>query len=503
MNVSSRTVVTTEMNQFCALRGHPLLKQSGLQKPPEWKTGHVVFYCSEETCGHNSWVLHFKKSIRGSQDTHHLLNVNFCPGLRNGGEIPFTCPKVGECLDNMGDFHFRYNRYSLLRGSDKKFVQESSGMAVKYVCRDCGHGRIHGLKSGSCSKVEVVAFRNCKDSCGDPELLRKFSMIKKLPGNNDTQLRNWRQFVGEECSLSKSPLLLPSNYSVCKATFEKSENLSVKESDAVERLKKTSTGDVTKKDSKILLAAARREFSAGKKKGGYVYGALYKEIYSGCRIISVRNGQRALLNIATRNGAKTKFYAMDLSDQKSLLQSIQDLGCQLEGQPGNARRRYGNKGEMFILGLNHKKRKWFKLSKKKEVADAATNVAVKAGQFLRNNFCGVFDEMKGMDATKSGTGEVAFGASAATNTVVLTRNLANSAHVDSKDGSRSFCVWAESQPGLAQNPYFILPDVSIENSNGVAFEVFHGFGAIWDARLINHCTSWTSSRSKKKRKSRG
>jgi hypothetical protein len=77
-------------------------------------------------------------------------------------------------------------------------------------------------------------------------------------------------------------------------------------------------------------------------------------------------------------------------------------------------------------------------------------------------------------------------------TLMMSKNLANSAHIDIGDKSRGVCMWIEDNPGIASNWYFVLPDVSIGGRCGVCIRLFHGAVISWDGRLVRHCTSMTT-----------
>ncbi|KAI2500446.1 hypothetical protein MHU86_14050 [Fragilaria crotonensis] len=73
-------------------------------------------------------------------------------------------------------------------------------------------------------------------------------------------------------------------------------------------------------------------------------------------------------------------------------------------------------------------------------------------------------------------------------------DLANASHFDSNDASQGFSVWTEEMPGVADNWYFVMPNlhgVSVDGRafEGVAIKLRHGTAISWDGRLIRHCTS--------------
>lgn len=64
-------------------------------------------------------------------------------------------------------------------------------------------------------------------------------------------------------------------------------------------------------------------------------------------------------------------------------------------------------------------------------------------------------------------------------------DLANPAHIDPEDRSRSYAVWVLSEPMVPapQSWFFLMPDV------GLAIELWEGVVISWDGRVVRHCTS--------------
>ena len=81
-----------------------------------------------------------------------------------------------------------------------------------------------------------------------------------------------------------------------------------------------------------------------------------------------------------------------------------------------------------------------------------------------------------------------------TKSTILSKNLGNSSHYDNTDKSMSFAVWVEKNKdkNKAQNWYFVLPNVTDGNCNGVVIQLFHGAALSWDGRVLRHCTSVTT-----------
>ena len=72
--------------------------------------------------------------------------------------------------------------------------------------------------------------------------------------------------------------------------------------------------------------------------------------------------------------------------------------------------------------------------------------------------------------------------------------LENASHYDSNDATQGFGAWTEEVPGLADNWYFVMPNMHGVRPdgrpyNGIAIRLRHGTAISWDGRLIRHCTS--------------
>jgi hypothetical protein len=73
-------------------------------------------------------------------------------------------------------------------------------------------------------------------------------------------------------------------------------------------------------------------------------------------------------------------------------------------------------------------------------------------------------------------------------------DLVNASHFDVNDASQGFSVWTEKMPGLADNWYFVMPnlhELSVDGKafEGVAIKLCHSMAISWDGRIIWHCTS--------------
>ena len=71
----------------------------------------------------------------------------------------------------------------------------------------------------------------------------------------------------------------------------------------------------------------------------------------------------------------------------------------------------------------------------------------------------------------------------------VSKNLGNEPHFDVNDAGPGISIWLMENPDNEhKEPYFILPNCSINGSKGVAIKLYHGIIIEWDGRLLKHCT---------------
>ena len=78
------------------------------------------------------------------------------------------------------------------------------------------------------------------------------------------------------------------------------------------------------------------------------------------------------------------------------------------------------------------------------------------------------------------------------NCVGTTIVMANASLFDVHGALQGFSVWTEDIPGMADNWYFVMPNLCGETKDGVqcvAVRLRHGVAISWDGRLIRQCTS--------------
>jgi hypothetical protein len=175
----------------------------------------------------------------------------------------------------------------------------------------------------------------------------------------------------------------------------------------------------------------------------------------------------------------------------AMLDSIVGL-CYVLPTTGNARKQSGDQGEMHALGFREIDSKGgvvvYVPTKKINIAEAMTTATSALGIYMVKQWKSDYDDIQNAEKAKPAL-KVMGGISGPGRSMMISCNLANSAHLDFKDKSRSFGIWVETSPGLAKNWFFVMPDVSIDGSKGVVIRLFHGAVITWDGKEIRHCSS--------------
>ena len=263
----------------------------------------------------------------------------------------------------------------------------------------------------------------------------------------------------------------------------------------------------------------------------YMKGCLHDKMFPGAKVLPKpeRNQKMQLhLNVegADPGDEPELVEIQDLSEETVLLDSITRMGSTVSNRKGNCRQNVGDEGDMFAFGQratepvattsgttlkrNNKKKGRttpnrnnpdlvYQLNRDNpNVATAIQMVAAETTRVMkiyapkelesiqeaeRPKLLRCHPNVLSMMGGKDGPGTC----------IMFSRDLANAAHIDFKDNSRSFAIWVEEKPGVAQNWYFVLPDVSIDGSKGVLIPLFHGCAISWNGRIIRHATSRTHS----------
>jgi hypothetical protein len=238
-----------------------------------------------------------------------------------------------------------------------------------------------------------------------------------------------------------------------------------------------------------------------RKKRQFVYGALYDKLWWGHKTIDLSGGLCTHVDIVVtvENGETTVVRIGSAKDESVLLKAIVGLGKELPSG-GNARNKVGDEGDMFALGYKSTKNADIYAPTKNELIGVAmARAATAAGKYMKRHWLSDYNNIREADSLKTETAtqlpveplKEMGGKDGPGHVIMISRNLGNSSHVDYADASRSIAFWVEEKPGQAKNWYFLLPNVSIEESKGVVIKLFHGAVISWDGSKIRHCSSIT------------
>jgi hypothetical protein len=75
------------------------------------------------------------------------------------------------------------------------------------------------------------------------------------------------------------------------------------------------------------------------------------------------------------------------------------------------------------------------------------------------------------------------------NTANISVNLGNPSHFDCNDASLCHALWLSQTGRSVKNWYFVVPHASIDGSNGVVVELFHGAHLSWHGDELKHCSA--------------
>jgi hypothetical protein len=221
--------------------------------------------------------------------------------------------------------------------------------------------------------------------------------------------------------------------------------------------------------------------------GKYYNGALYSLIpRTGCHILSRRSTDRPVkICVSHEDGRKSEIRFESVAYNTGLLDALVSLIDALPTQ-GNARRQRLDAGHMHALGYRSSTGRQYAPTRNPDIKLKVKTFATLAALQLRVSMPDVHAEIRANTSIRDL--DDMGGSIAASATIYPTLNFENSAHFDPRDKSKTWAVWANPASD-ANNWFFVFPDLSINNSQGVAFKLFHGASMAWDGRIHRHCTS--------------
>jgi hypothetical protein len=249
-------------------------------------------------------------------------------------------------------------------------------------------------------------------------------------------------------------------------------------------------------EAKSIYQFLRTQPSSKNRKREFVYGALYENIRGRDKLVVnvLATGATQYINILLPSGDSTLVRVTSACDELHLLSRISCL-CDSLPACGNARKKSGDLGEMFVLGVRStQKRLVYKPSMDATIAEEARVVMSTFANYVSREMPSEYRNIRDAEGPeKIGKLRQMGWEHGLCGSMIITKDLANSGHFDTSDRSRSVAIWTEKKPGLAENWYFVLPDVEVNGSRGLLIRLFHGAVVAWDGRVVRHCTSVTAS----------
>jgi hypothetical protein len=233
---------------------------------------------------------------------------------------------------------------------------------------------------------------------------------------------------------------------------------------------------------------------SARRKRKFVFGAIYQHFYPGFyEFDHAIMGDVDLVIYDMTTGTTGVMKIRSAATDHDLMNAIVELG-ECMPQKGNCRNDVGDLGQMYALGYRSKIRgQVYVQQRKKSTRDAMTAVCEHAVPFLKREYPDVLQDIQ--SAEKSGAKalmpalDAMGGDDGPGGSIMLSRNLGNSSHFDSSDGSSSCSIWAETKLRRADSWYFVLPNLSFNGSKGIVIKLRHGVAISWDGRIIRHCSS--------------
>ncbi len=191
---------------------------------------------------------------------------------------------------------------------------------------------------------------------------------------------------------------------------------------------------------------------------------------------------------------------------KPYLKSLLAVDARLAGRLGSVRINTRDRGRMWPLGVKNRgkmtmKRKLYKATEYILYTDRKSDKIHSPFLPVLNHYMTEFFRRlfpKELEEVRSGNKDIAVDehtrGDGSLHTFMISRDLANSSHVDSGDQSISICTWTESKPGTAKNWFLVFQNTSLRNdpSKAIVIKLSHGLTISWDGRVLHHCTSVTS-----------
>ncbi len=206
------------------------------------------------------------------------------------------------------------------------------------------------------------------------------------------------------------------------------------------------------------------------------------------------NNHDIAINIEGHNNKliATTVVCVRVCDDPLLLSKLQQFNMELVQKPGNARKKSGDIGEMYVIGshlVQNEETDYVPINNG-DVRSLCHDCCILGAEFARNNFADLYQTIKSTEAMLGRTVPYYMGGENGISCQLNTScNLGNASHYDAMDASPGFLIWVEQSPGDAKNWYFLMPNVVYNGKRGMAIKLGHGVAVQWDGRLVRHCST--------------
>ena len=125
------------------------------------------------------------------------------------------------------------------------------------------------------------------------------------------------------------------------------------------------------------------------------------------------------------------------------------------------------------------------------------NLVKEVEKVLENEFQATLSNVRGVEVAIAGTDTNQYLLGKYSRSCDISLNLSNPAHQDRGDRCKGVSMWLNKKnntknPSNSKNWWFVLPNLSINGSSGVAIELQHGLCIDWDGSIIKHCSATPS-----------
>jgi hypothetical protein len=352
-------------------------------------------------------------------------------------------------------------------------------MAAVFATEPDFYNMLAKIKGGCTSPPREEAQRKLAPHCGAVTTL-----VKRLKTGKEKVVTTTRMMFQQVHDDNATAPLLPPDF--CHKTTDVGQDPSHATSETQHRI--TSTTYETMEDARSMYNFLKREKKSCFTRRRYVFGSLYKTLFDGYYKMDPRSTNYLIDATVAGKNETSKIYVTHIVD-KGILNPIRDLGKALP-KKGNGRVDRGDVGDIFALGVrNSTTRVMYKSTA--GLNNEISQVSKKVGPWLNKNLPEVAEDIENAEHAKNihksepmlhGPGS----------SIMMSRNLGNASHLDVVDSSYSVTIWVEDKENMADNWFYIMPNMSYQGSMGVIVRLSHGAVVAWDGRFIRHCTSVTN-----------